>query len=429
MKKLVLFLSLLCSFCVLAQRQKEISYKTYFNKKTVDVLVYLPVGYDPKSPQKYPVMIWHHGNGEKCWECGDAQSAYPILAQQATGLTRYIEDGLDLPFIVFSPRSIFGGPDYPTVNGQSVYKPGEWTNELFDTLLARYPKADKDNLFLGGLSEGGASVALYCFLPNAKKLKAAIICSAWPADDSYLPNGPKNNIPIWHAQTSSDGAGGSYENIQTYYTKAVNLGMIKPKMTVFATTGHDPGWINFLSNANAVVSTKTWDIAPSSVNKWQDWVMSKTSTSAPIPIPVPPTPMPLPIDTFNGDGLKQMFYTIQKVDTIGGNWGMGSPMKAIPIDNFFLKYAGYLRVPKSGNYTFYLGSDDGGRLIINDIECINNYSDHSFNEKQVILFLEAGVKHTLVVEYYEGYVDSRLQLLWDKGEGKKQSLKRYTYSK
>lgn len=85
--------------------------------------------------------------------------------------------------------------------------------------------------------------------------------------------------------------------------------------------------------------------------------------------------------------------------------------KSIQAPSFGLQYDGYLNIPETGVYSFYLLCDDGGLLNIGDKEVVNNDGQHSAIEKsgQVALekglhpfhlgFLEAGGGYTLRLRY------------------------------
>jgi len=413
-----------------AQRQKEESYVSRFDRITIDYLIYLPKDYNSSSPQKYPVMVWHHGNGEKCWQCGKTTTAYATLTQQANGLTSYIEKGLDLPFIVVSPRSGFGGPSYPTVNGSgNIFNPHGWTNEIYDTICKRYPKADAENLLLGGLSEGGNGVFNYVAYPGARKLKAAIICSGWNPSDTTLRHIAANNIPIYDSRTESDKAGGYAKDVQSFYQKAIAKGMSKPKMTVYSGYSHDAGWVNMITNNNAATVAITWDPAASSTNKWQDWIMSKVSTVATIPEGPKDTviPPPVPTNAFICDSLQATVFWSTKsltggywqicnytqnfaVDSIAYNWGANGPFGGRK-DSVYAKVYGRCKVANSGNYTFSLFTDDGSNLWVNDKKVISDYTNHGVRERTATVTLAADTWFKIGIDYYEAGYDASLKAM------------------
>jgi alpha-mannosidase len=69
--------------------------------------------------------------------------------------------------------------------------------------------------------------------------------------------------------------------------------------------------------------------------------------------------------------------------------------------NFGLRFNGYLDVPRDGIYTFYLGSDDGSRLLIGSAVVIDNDGLHGNEERTGQIALAAG-RHAVTVLYFQG---------------------------
>ena len=69
-------------------------------------------------------------------------------------------------------------------------------------------------------------------------------------------------------------------------------------------------------------------------------------------------------------------------------------------DHYALTFDAHILIEESGEYTFYTASDDGSRLIINDMEIVSNDGTHGVEEKSGNLCLEAGY-HKIRVEYFE----------------------------
>jgi mono/diheme cytochrome c family protein len=69
-------------------------------------------------------------------------------------------------------------------------------------------------------------------------------------------------------------------------------------------------------------------------------------------------------------------------------------------DRFGLRFQGYLRIDRQGEYTFHLGSDDGSRLILDGSELIDHDGVHPFTVKSATVSLTPG-QYPLVVEYFE----------------------------
>lgn len=78
-------------------------------------------------------------------------------------------------------------------------------------------------------------------------------------------------------------------------------------------------------------------------------------------------------------------------------------------DHFALRFTANLRVPTAGLYTFYLQSDDGSRLWLNEELLIDNDGSHSRQEESAAVELDAGT-HPLEVRYFEDIAGEELQL-------------------
>jgi hypothetical protein len=68
--------------------------------------------------------------------------------------------------------------------------------------------------------------------------------------------------------------------------------------------------------------------------------------------------------------------------------------------NFALRYTGFIDVPRGGEWTFYLNTDDGSRMFIGDQRIIDNDGHHGPIEKSGMALLGAG-KHPISVDYFQ----------------------------
>ena len=50
-------------------------------------------------------------------------------------------------------------------------------------------------------------------------------------------------------------------------------------------------------------------------------------------------------------------------------------------EHFYVRWTGLIRIPKDGNYTFFLESDDGSRLSLGGKQIIDNGGLHAMEEK------------------------------------------------
>ncbi|UCG88923.1 MAG: chitobiase/beta-hexosaminidase C-terminal domain-containing protein [Gemmatimonadota bacterium] len=85
---------------------------------------------------------------------------------------------------------------------------------------------------------------------------------------------------------------------------------------------------------------------------------------------------------------------VQQVDAIG--------LDSVSRDEFFgLRFLGYIDVPQTGVYGFFVTSDDGSRLLIDGNEVVDNDGIHGEREKSGFIALEAG-KHELSLSFFQG---------------------------
>jgi hypothetical protein len=78
-------------------------------------------------------------------------------------------------------------------------------------------------------------------------------------------------------------------------------------------------------------------------------------------------------------------------------------------DNWAMVLDGNFDVDSAGEYTFYLNSDDGSKLYIDDQLVIDNDGDHSLLELSGVTTLNAG-KHKLRIDFFEAGGEAILEL-------------------
>ncbi len=74
-------------------------------------------------------------------------------------------------------------------------------------------------------------------------------------------------------------------------------------------------------------------------------------------------------------------------------------------------FSGYLDVPTSGVYCFFLTSDDGSRLYIDNSLLIDNDTRHNARERNAYLYMKQGV-HKIGIDYFEYNSSAILTLEW-----------------
>jgi glucose/arabinose dehydrogenase len=90
----------------------------------------------------------------------------------------------------------------------------------------------------------------------------------------------------------------------------------------------------------------------------------------------------------------------------------GGPISGVGGDTFSVRWTGEIEARYSENYTFRTTSDDGVRLWINDRLVIDQWNDHAPTNHFGSVNLEAGVRNTIRVEFYENTGGAQMQLFW-----------------
>jgi predicted peptidase len=145
-------------------------------RKTVSLkyLLYLPKSYGEKKEQKWPLMLFLHGAGER---------GNDLSLVKKHGPPKLIDQGKEFPFIVVSPQC-------PT---------NSWWPEQVDALTALLDEVqskytvDADRVYLTGLSMGGFGTWTLATRYPQRFAALAPICGG---GDKYLVSRLKN-VPVW----------------------------------------------------------------------------------------------------------------------------------------------------------------------------------------------------------------------------------------
>jgi hypothetical protein len=104
-------------------------------------------------------------------------------------------------------------------------------------------------------------------------------------------------------------------------------------------------------------------------------------------------------------------YKTTTAERIDFDWGYDAPLRGFKSDNFSMRWTGYLRLPLSGDYTFYTISDDGVSLSIDKKVCILDWTAHAAKRNSATLYLESGC-YPLELDYFEKDSAARMHFLW-----------------
>ncbi len=94
-------------------------------------------------------------------------------------------------------------------------------------------------------------------------------------------------------------------------------------------------------------------------------------------------------------------------------------LQGTPEDNFAVLFDGFIRLPDAGQYTFYLGSDDGSKMWIGDALVVDNDGLHGYIEKRLRLNLPSGDLPVKVMMFEQGGAQS-LRMFVERNGGTKQ---------
>jgi hypothetical protein len=98
--------------------------------------------------------------------------------------------------------------------------------------------------------------------------------------------------------------------------------------------------------------------------------------------------------------------------TVNFNWGDGSPDPSIYQDTFSVRWAGQIKPKYSETYTFYITSDNGRRVWVNDQLIIDQWIDNWDITYSGTIALQAGQKYDIKIEYFENYGGANIKFEW-----------------
>ena len=81
-------------------------------------------------------------------------------------------------------------------------------------------------------------------------------------------------------------------------------------------------------------------------------------------------------------------------------------------NNWGARFSGLIDIPETGNWTFYLTTDDGSEMWIDGSSIIQNYGSHGMREISGFRNLSAG-NHEFKIEFFQGGGPHGLNLKWE----------------
>ena len=90
------------------------------------------------------------------------------------------------------------------------------------------------------------------------------------------------------------------------------------------------------------------------------------------------------------------------------------PVRGLPVDNYSVRWTGFLRVPEDGTYEFTVRSDDGVRLWLNEESLVDNWTIHRQATDKATRELQAGT-YPIKLEWFQRRGPATMQLYWRSG--------------
>lgn len=124
--------------------------------------------------------------------------------------------------------------------------------------------------------------------------------------------------------------------------------------------------------------------------------------------------------TGSGNGLQGNYFNgmnfetsvLSRLDTeINFDWGFGSPDTKVDPDRFTVRWTGQVQPKYSGEYTFYVTSNNGRKLWVNNQVIIDKWMDDT-GENRGKIYLDAGQKYDIKLEYFENTSAATCKLEW-----------------
>jgi hypothetical protein len=126
-----------------------------------------------------------------------------------------------------------------------------------------------------------------------------------------------------------------------------------------------------------------------------------------------------------GDGLDAKYYTGMNFETlkrtqidttINFNWGTKAPNAYIGVDNFSVRWTGRIQPRATGNYTFFVNSDNGRKLYVNNVLLIDKWISDYDVEYSGTINLTKGQYYDIRLDYFEEAGGANCKLEWMSSE-------------
>jgi len=123
----------------------------------------------------------------------------------------------------------------------------------------------------------------------------------------------------------------------------------------------------------------------------------------------PPPQGSLEVIYYADDNFQKEVYT-SATTCVSFNWGEKAPISFMPKDHFTILWRGHFYAPLSGQYTFWLTSDDGNSLSIDGKEIFNGIHQKLYSNSAEV-HLKKGW-HSIEIRFWEWEGKAMINLKW-----------------
>ena len=218
---------------------------------------YVPGNYNSNS-DKYPVVIFLHGKGEKGPNTTDINTLKNSIYEVAkNGPPKLVKNGTQFPFILISPQLKDNYGTWPS-----------WYVMEVVNYVKTYLRIDEKRIYITGLSLGGGGA--WVAAQDYPKVFAAVapVCGGYNTP-SKACNLASENLPVWAFHGDKDGIVSMYKTINM--VNAINACTPTPsplaKVTIYPGMGHNV-WDYAYRNDHTLHTPNIYE-----------WMLSKTNTA------------------------------------------------------------------------------------------------------------------------------------------------------
>ena len=192
--------------------------------------------------------------------------------------------------------------------------------------------------------------------------------------------------------------------------KAIDPSVLRTPVTVNVNLNGVIGAYDAIQNNLPIASSVKNGIVSLNVYPSDGTVTLKCNNCSQPPVVI--VPGCLKASYFGNIGLTGTPTKVQAETKIDNNWAANAPLAGLPVDNFSVRWEGFVNPPVTGMYTFTMTGDDGIRLWVNNQLIIDKWIDQGATTYNAVISLTQGQSVSIKMEYYEKGGQAVAKLAW-----------------